>query len=122
MEYLPIRFISAVRAALLCRCPYCLIGKLYVGYLTVAEKCDNCKLDLNKYEAGDGPAVFVVLLVGAVVVGLALWVEISYQPAYWIHGAIWIPLIIGLCLGSLRWAKALIIVLHIKNKVHGFDT
>ena len=93
-----------------------------MGYLTVAGKCGNCKLDLSKHEAGDGPAVFVVLLVGAVVVGLALWVEISYQPAYWIHGAIWLPLIIGLCLGSLRWVKALIIVLQIKNKVQSFDT
>ena len=71
--------------------------------------------------AGDGPAVFVVLIIGAIIVGLALWVEIDYQPPYWVHLAIWAPAILGGCLGALRPAKAILIALQFKHRVLAFD-
>ena len=91
--------VSFLRAGLLCRCPNCGKGRLYSGYLQVAEACNKCGFELRKHDAGDGPAVFVVLIVGAIVVGLAFWVEIAYQPAYWVHLVIWTPAILGGCLG-----------------------
>lgn len=78
-------------------------------------------MKIRENDAGDGPAVFVVLAIGAIVVGLALWVEISYQPQYWVHIAIWGPLIIGGCIGALRPVKALFIAIQIKQKVLDFD-
>ncbi len=117
----PFNPVSPVRAGLLCRCPKCGKGRLYSGYLKIVDKCTHCGLELRKHDAGDGPAVFVVLIVGAVIVGLALWVEISYQPPYWVHGAIWAPAILGGCLGALRPAKALMIAQQFKHKVLEFD-
>jgi uncharacterized protein (DUF983 family) len=113
--------VSFLRAGLLCRCPNCGKGRLYLGYLKVVEACSKCGLELRKHDAGDGPAVFVVLLVGAIIVALALWVEISYQPPYWVHVVIWAPAILGGCLGALRPAKAILIALQFKYRISGFD-
>jgi len=86
--------ISPVRAALTGHCPACGKGKLFQGYLKVAGRCSVCGLDLSGYENADGPAVFVMLLMGFVVVGLALIVEVKYQPPFWLHGLLWVPFIL----------------------------
>ncbi len=67
-------------------------------------------------DSADGPAVFVVLIAGAIVVTAALVVEVKYQPPYWLHAALWLPLIIGLSLGLLRPLKALMIALQYRHK------
>ena len=113
--------VSILRAGLLCRCPKCGRGRLYAGYLKVVQNCAHCSFELRKHDAGDGPAVFVVLLVGAIIVALALWVEIAYQPPYWVHLVIWAPAIVGGCLGALRPAKALLIALQFKHRILEFD-
>ena len=113
--------VSALRAGLLCRCPRCGRGRLYSGYLQVSECCNVCNFELRKHNAGDGPAVFDVLIVGAVNVALAMWVELAHQPPYWVHLVIWVPAILGACLGALRPAKATLIALQYKHKVSGFD-
>ena len=91
------------------RCPRCGNGKLFRGFLTPAERCGACDLDYSFADAGDGPAVFIILIVGFIVVGLALWVEITFQPAYWIHAALWLPLGITLPLAMLRPAKGILL-------------
>ena len=121
MAEMPNHSVSALRAGLLCRCPKCVSGRLFSGYLQVAENCNVCGFELRKYDAGDGPAVFVVLIVGAVTVALAMWVEIAYQPAYWVHLVIWVPTILGACLSALRPAKAILVALQCKHKVLDFD-
>jgi len=121
MAELPPIPVSFLRAGLMCRCPKCGKGRLYSRYLKVVEACAKCGLELRKHDAGDGPAVFVVLIVGAIIVGLALWVEISYQPPYWVHLVIWAPAILGGCLGALRPAKAIMIALQFKHGIAGFD-
>ena len=97
------------RLSLLGRCPRCGRGHLFNGFLTVAAKCEVCGLDLSFVNSDDGPAVFVVMIVGFVVVGLALYVEFAYGPPYWIHAMLWVPLVIGLSLGLLRTLKGWLI-------------
>src|ERR1700757_710556 len=60
--------VSPLRAALGCRCPRCGKGKLFAGLLSVRGTCENCGLDLSAQDAGDGPAVFVILFLGFIVV------------------------------------------------------
>ncbi len=72
--------VSTLGAALFCRCPRCGKGELYSGLLTVAPSCRVCGLDLRAQDAGDGPAAFVVLILGAIVVALAIAVEIAFAP------------------------------------------
>ena len=108
--------ISPYLAGLLGRCPSCGQGALFAGFLSLKKECDHCKLDYSFADAGDGPAVFVILFVGFIVVGGALYVELAYEPAYWVHAALWLPLTLILGLGLLRPLKALLVALQYRNK------
>jgi uncharacterized protein (DUF983 family) len=103
-------------AALLCRCPRCGEGRLFDGYLRIAPRCSACGLDYATFDTGDGPAVFVILIVGAIVAGSALVVEVKYSPPYWVHAVLWIPLILILSFAMLRFMKSLLLVLQYKHK------
>jgi uncharacterized protein (DUF983 family) len=103
-------------AALLGRCPRCGQGTLFDGYLSIAPRCAHCGLDYATFDAGDGPAVFVVLIVGAIVCAGALYVEFTFSPPYWVHAVLWLPTIAILTFALLRLAKSLLLVLQYKNK------
>jgi len=66
--------------------------------------------------AGDGPAAFVILIIGFIVVGLALWMEVTLNPPLWVHFMLWIPLVIVLGLTALRLIKGLLIAFQYRNK------
>jgi uncharacterized protein (DUF983 family) len=103
---------SPITAGLTGCCPQCGKGKLFKGFLTVRPRCEACGLDFSFADAGDGPAVFVILLAGFVVVGLALIVEFLYQPPFWLHALMWGPLILVVTLGPLRPLKGVLIALQ----------
>ena len=79
---------------LACRCPRCRKGHLFSGFLNLRKECEACGLDYWFADAGDGPAIFVILLSGFIVVGAALLVEVAYQPPFWMHAVLWGPLIL----------------------------
>lgn len=109
---------STLRAAFLGLCPRCGKGKLFAGYLTVALRCSACGLGYADFDAGDGPAVFVILIVGAIVAGGALLVEVHFSPPYWVHAVIWLPLIFILTFSLLRLMKAFLLVQQYKHQAH----
>ena len=92
------------------------MGRLFEGYLTVAKTCDHCGLDLKAADSGDGPAVFVIFIVGPIVTGLALWVQSVFEPPLWIHALLWIPAICGGSVLLLRPFKAVMIALQYRHK------
>jgi uncharacterized protein (DUF983 family) len=98
------------------RCPRCGKGKLFDGYLEVAPRCGNCGLDYSFADAGDGPAIFIILIAGFIVVGAALVVEILYSPPIWLHALLWVPLILVTTLWPLRALKGLMIALQYHHK------
>ncbi len=108
--------VSPLAAGLLCRCPRCGEGRLYRGFLALREQCPKCGLNYSFADSGDGPAVFIMLIVGFIVTGGALAVEILYQPPYWVHALLWIPLAVALPLVILRPLKALMIALQFAHK------
>jgi uncharacterized protein (DUF983 family) len=107
---------SVIKAALTCRCPACGEGKLFQGFLTLRPRCEKCGLDYNFVDAGDGPAVFIILAAGFIVVFAALVVEFTYQPPFWLHAVLWLPLILAVTLLPLRPTKALLIALQYRHK------
>ncbi len=107
---------SPLRAGLACQCPRCGQGPLYDGFLSVTERCAVCGLDLQKADSGDGPAVFIIFILGFLVIPLALLFEAKVAPPMWLHMAIWPPLILGGALGLLRPMKGLFIALQFCNK------
>lgn len=106
---------SAIRG-IACKCPRCGRGKLYQGFLTLRPACERCGLDCAFIDAGDGPAVFVILIAGFIVVAAALIVEVKYQPPFWVHAALWIPLVLAVTLWPLRAVKSLLIALQFHHK------
>lgn len=108
--------VEPVSAGLRGNCPRCGQGRLFSGFLRVGNSCANCRLDYGFADAGDGPAVFVILIIGFIVVGLALWLEVSYGPPLWLHFLLWVPLATILCLTALRLIKGVLITLQYANK------
>jgi len=98
------------------RCPRCGEGKLFKGFLGLRSGCDRCGLDYGFADAGDGPAVFVILIGGFIVVFAAMAVEVVYSPPYWVHAVLWIPLILLVTLAPLRPLKGLLIALQFHHK------
>lgn len=104
--------VSPFVAGLTGRCPRCGKGHMFTGFLNVRKNCELCGLDYGFADAGDGPAIFVILIAGFVVVGAALAVEVMYQPPFWLHALLWGPLILIVTLAPLRLLKGLLIALQ----------
>lgn len=98
------------------RCPRCGEGRLFSGFLDLAKRCAACGYDFRKADPGDGPAVFVILIAGFLVVGLAVIVEVLYRPPYWLHAVLWIPLVLASTLGLLRPLKGVLVALQFHHK------
>jgi len=107
---------ATIWSGLTARCPSCHQGKLFGGYLTLAPRCNVCGLSFDFADAGDGPAVFVILITGFIIVGLALLVEVIYQPPYWLHALLWGSLALVLPLLLLRSFKGVLIALQFRHK------
>ncbi|MBO0663522.1 DUF983 domain-containing protein [Jiella sp. MQZ9-1] len=105
-----------VRAATRGRCPRCGEGRLFKGFLSLEQRCAHCGLDYDFADAGDGPAVFVILIIGFIVCGLALWLEVTVSPPLWVHFILWVPLTLILCLPLLRILKGTMIGLQYRNR------
>jgi uncharacterized protein (DUF983 family) len=86
-------------------CPRCGAKSLFAGAARFAPECDRCGLDFASFDVGDGPAAFLILIVGAIVAVAAILVDLAYSPPWWVH-IIWLPLMIGLTLAGLRIGKA----------------
>lgn len=108
--------LSPALTGLTCRCPRCGRGRLFQGFLNTRPHCEACGLDYGFIDSGDGPAVFVILLAGFVVVGAALIVEFKYAPPFWLHAVLWGPLILVTTLLPLRLMKGLMIALQYHHK------
>jgi uncharacterized protein (DUF983 family) len=89
---------------------------MFSGFLNLAPACDSCGLDYGFADSGDGPAVFVTLIAGFLVLGVALAVDIAYEPPLWVYVVIFAPVTILVCLGLLRPLKGLLIASQYKNK------
>ena len=108
--------VSPYLAGLACRCPRCGRGKLFAGFLTLRPNCEACGLDYAFTDVGDGAAIFVIMISGAIVVTSALIVEVKYQPSFWLHAALWLPLVLATTLWPLRAMKSLLIALQYHHK------
>jgi uncharacterized protein (DUF983 family) len=103
-------------AALFGLCPQCGAKTLFGGVASFAPRCRACGLDYSRFNVGDGPAAFLIMVIGAVVVGLALWAEFSFDPPIWVHIVLWAPVITAATLGGLRITKAALLAAEFQRK------
>ncbi|WP_275789396.1 DUF983 domain-containing protein [Pararhizobium gei] len=107
--------VDPVKAGIKGLCPRCGQGKLFNGFLKVRPECASCGLDYGFADSGDGPVVFVVLIVGFIVVGAALWLDVNYNPPIWLHFLLWVPLASIFTLFLMRMLKGILISLQFRN-------
>jgi len=102
--------------ALRCRCPRCGVGPLFTNLLEVRPACSNCGLDLTKVDTGDGAVVPVMMILGAIIVAESLWVEFTFSPPWWVHGLIWLVVMLPLAIVLIRTAKAMLIIQQYRHR------
>ena len=107
---------SPYRTGLTGRCPRCGEGRLFHGFLALRPRCEVCGLDYGFADSADGPAVFIMLFVGFLMVGGVVVVDVAYEPPLWVHAMIWLPLTVILSLGFLRPLKGLMIATQYHHK------
>ena len=108
--------VSPLYAAVMARCPRCGEGKLFKNVLETLASCGRCGLDYRFIDTGDGPAVFAIFILGFVILGLALYVEFTYEPSVWVHVALWGLVTPLIALVVLRFLKSMLIALQYRNK------
>lgn len=103
-------------AALFALCPRCGARSLFDGLVRFAPACAACKLDFTTFNVGDGPAGFLTLIVGALITGLALWLELAVTPPFWVHVVLWVPITAAAVIWGLRAAKAALLAAEFQRK------
>lgn len=103
-------------AALFGLCPQCGERTLFEGAVKFAPRCRACGLDYVQFNVGDGPAAFLTLIIGALVVGLALTVELAWGPPFWVHVVLWVPFTAGAVIWGLRAGKAALLAAEYKRQ------
>ena len=108
--------VTPVQVALRGLCPRCGARTLFVGIVKFAPSCRACRLDFSAFNVGDGPAAFLILIVGAIVTALAIALELAAEPPFWVHVLLWLPLTAALVVGLLRLAKGLLLALEYRHR------
>ena len=108
--------LSPIRTGLACRCPRCGKGRLFQGFHNLRPRCEACGLDYGFADAGDGPAVFIILLAGFPMAFGALFVEVAFNPPIWLLLVIFLPLTLITCLLLLRPMKGLMLAAQFANR------
>jgi uncharacterized protein (DUF983 family) len=111
-----LREVAPVHVALRGLCPRCGNRTLFAGLASFAPKCRACGLDFSAFNVGDGPAAFLIFIVGGLVVGLAIALELSVSPPWWVHALLWLPLTAILTVGLLRIAKGALLALEYRHR------
>lgn len=97
-------------------CPRCGAKTLYAGLASFAPRCRACGLDYAGFNVGDGPAAFLIFIVGGLTVGLAIWLELGASPPWWLHVLLWLPFATILTVGLLRLSKGLLLALEYRHR------
>ena len=97
-------------------CPRCAARTLYRGVASFSPRCRACGLDFAGFNVGDGPAAFLILIVGGLVTALAVALELAAEPPFWVHVLLWLPLTAAAVVGSLRFAKGLLLALEFRHR------
>jgi uncharacterized protein (DUF983 family) len=106
---------SSLQAALKGDCPRCGAHTLFAGWVGFARKCRNCGLDFDSFNVGDGPAAFLIFIVGTITVVSALVVDGAFSPPWWVH-LVWIPVATALTVGGLRLSKGWLLAQEYKHR------
>ena len=106
-----------LQAALFGECPVCGSRTLFAGWVRFAPRCRACGQDFTSYNVGDGPAAFLILVIGALVSAFAVVLQVQASPPFWVHILLWVPLTFVLVILSLRVSKAAMLIHEARAEV-----
>ena len=106
---------ATLKGALTGACPRCGEGTMFAGWVRFADRCRACGLDYSSFNVGDGPAAFLIFIVGTITVVGALVVDGAFSPPWWVH-LIWIPIAAALTIGGLRLSKAWLLAQEYRHR------
>lgn len=111
-------FFNLLKQAFRCRCPRCGVGPLYHGRfsLDLNPICHHCRLNLAGNDTGDGPAVFLIFLLGFLLVPIALWVDWVWALPLWAHATVFGVAALVITLGSLKPLKSLVLLIQYRTR------
>ncbi|MBK6299069.1 MAG: DUF983 domain-containing protein [Sphingomonadales bacterium] len=107
---------DTAQAAIRGLCPKCGAPGLFGGVVRFSPGCLGCGLDFDQFNVGDGPAAFLIMIVGGIVTILAVVVQLKFEPPFWVHILLWVPITLALVLGLLRIAKGALMALEYRNR------
>jgi uncharacterized protein (DUF983 family) len=96
-------------------CPRCGARTLFTGPTKFVDTCSACGLDFTPFNVGDGPAAFLTLIIGGILVGIAVTLQLTIEPPLWLLALILIPLAAISVVGALRIAKGALLALEYRN-------
>ena len=96
-------------------CPQCGARMLFAGLARFAPTCRNCGLNFASFNVGDGPAAFLILIVGAIIAVGAILLDQITSPPWWVH-IIWLPVGAALTIYGLRIGKAALIYQEYRHR------
>ena len=111
--------VSALVQSMGCKCPRCGEGKLYhagLFNLTLRDSCEHCGLNLQKNDSADGPAVFLIFVLGALLVPAALITDAAFEPPLWVTAVLWGSVALGITIGSLKPLKSVVIGIQYRHR------
>ena len=106
---------SPLASALGGNCPRCGAHTLFDGLVRFGKTCRSCGLDFDSFNVGDGPAAFLILVVGTSVVVGALVLDAAAEPPWWVH-LVWVPVAAAFTIGGLRIAKGWLLAQEYKHR------
>ena len=107
---------SLAQVALTGCCPRCGKAPVFQRLIVFLPRCPACGLDMAQFNVGDGAASFLILIVGAIVTGLAMWLELTRSPPWYVHVMLWLPLTLMLSLGLMRLVKGVLLALEFRHE------
>ena len=106
---------SLLRAAVFGLCPHCGAQSLFSGVITFSSVCPKCRLSFEAFNVGDGAAAFLIFFIAAFVFAGVIFVQLSYDPPWWVHIVLWVPVTLALTIGLLRVSKAALLAAEFRN-------
>ena len=100
---------AILKYGLRCRCPQCGKGRLFNGFLTLAPHCEVCDLDFSFADPADGPAFFIMIIMGIPAAAFGVWIELTWEPSMWVHLLTSLPFLLLICIPPIRPAKGMLV-------------
>jgi uncharacterized protein (DUF983 family) len=104
------------KAALFGFCPGCGSKTMFASATQFSAACAVCRLDYDSFNVGDGPAALMIIPIGAIIIALAIMLDIAVRPPFWVHVLIWVPFTAAVTIAFLRFVKGMMLILEYRNR------